>query len=206
MRTYSPVAGASSRWTGPSLVLLVTNVTIGTTDKNYYCVARKDRTYWGGGVMITLKSQYVADEIDLKLDGEIAWATIALANNHPMYIGVFYNNDGSSDNVDNLEKSLDEINTITKNDPRAFVSIGGDFNAPGVDWDSCFITPECRNIEACDTFNKFDLTQMQMQPTREKSIMDLYSANKPDLVKTFKAIPGISDHHAGWHECKGTDI
>ena len=73
-------------------------------------------------------------------------------------------------------------------------------SAPGIDWDSCFITPECRNIDAfeklVDTFNKFDLTQMQTKPTREKSILDLYNINKPDLVKTCKAIPGISDHHA----------
>ena len=89
--------------------------------KNYYCVARKDRTYWGGGVMISLKSQYVADEIDLDTDGETAWVKIALANNHPMYLGVHDNSDGSSGNVDSLEKSLDEITKITKNNPRAFV-------------------------------------------------------------------------------------
>ena len=47
--------------------------------KNYYCVARKHRKYWGGGVMIALKSQYVADEIDLDTDGETAWVKIALA-------------------------------------------------------------------------------------------------------------------------------
>ena len=72
--------------------------------KTYYRVARKDMTFWGGGAMIPLESQYVADEIVLKLDGEIAWAKIALTNNRPMYIGIFYNNDGSSDNVDILEK------------------------------------------------------------------------------------------------------
>ena len=40
-----------------------------------------------------------------------------------MYLGVHYNSDGSSGNVDSLEKSLDEITKITKNNPRAFVSI-----------------------------------------------------------------------------------
>ena len=120
--------------------------------KTYYRVARKDMTFWGGGVMIPLESQYVADEIVLKLDGEIVWAKIALTNNYPMYIGIFYNNDGSSDNFDILEKSLDEINTITQNNPRVFVAICRNFNALGVDWDSCLITPEWQNIEACEKF------------------------------------------------------
>ena len=37
---------------------------------------------------------------------------------------------------------------------------------------------------------------MQLQPTRDKPNLDLFSTTKPNLVKTCKAIPGISDHHA----------
>ena len=112
-----------------------------------------------------------------------------------MYIGVFCNNDGSSDNVISWKNHCMRFKqSLTTN----LEPLGGDFNAP--DWHSCFTTHECRNIDACgklvDTFSKFDLTQMQTQPIREKLILDLYSTNKPDLVKTCKAILGISYDHA----------
>ena len=43
--------------------------------------------------------------------------------------------------------------------------------------------------------NDNGLLQMQKEPTRESSILDLYLTNKPGLVKHNTTIPGISDHH-----------
>ena len=51
----------------------------------------------------------------------------------------------------------------------------------------------------CEEFiqmvNDNGLLQMQKEPTRESSILDLYLTNKPGPVKHNTTIPGISDHH-----------
>ena len=65
-----------------------------------------------------------------------------------------------------------------KNNTKAFINFGGDFNAPNIDWESGFTTPDCRNKESCEklinTFNKFNLTQMQQQLTEIYSGSLLY--------------------------------
>ena len=113
--------------------------------KHYCSVARKDRNTSGGGVMIALKTKFVAEEIEMtEKGGELVWAKIALANHHPMYIGSFYNNDGSTTNVEHLDHSLDQISDLTKNNPNALIAVGGDFNAGGVDWGKHIVTSEIR--------------------------------------------------------------
>ena len=39
------------------------------------------------------------------------------------------------------------------------------------------------------------IVQIQREPTKESSILDLYFTNKPGLIKSHTTIPGISDHH-----------
>ena len=169
--------------------------------KHYCSMARKDWNNSGGGVMIALKTKFVAEEIEMtEKGGELVWAKITLANHHPMYIGSFYNNDGSTTNVEHLDHSLDQISDLTKNNPNALIAVGGDFNAGGVEWEKHIVTSECRDKNSCtaliDTFNKFSLSQLQRSPTREDAVLDLFATNKPGLIKSCKDIPGISDHNA----------
>ena len=122
--------------------------------------------------MTDLKYQYVADEINLKRDGEITWdkiahqiiylcismCTIIMIRIMIMCIIIM---------MDLLimliywKKHSDEINTIVENNRWAF-------SAP--DRYSCFMTPECRNIDACeklvDTSNKFDLPRCKHTPPK----------------------------------------
>ena len=64
--------------------------------------------------------------------------------------------------------------------------MGGDFNAGAINWGSCAVDPDscavdpdsnkksiCRKI--LDIFDKFGLTQLQKQPTREGAILDLFA-------------------------------
>ena len=44
-------------------------------------------------------------------------------------------------------------------------------------------------------------TQLQREPTRETKLLDLFFTNKPTLVKTVSAIPGISDHEIVLADC-----
>ena len=106
--------------------------------------------------MIALKSQYAADEVELQDNCALVRTKIALINNHAMYIGGFYNNNGPSCNVELLECS--QIATNTKNNRKAFMNLGGDFNALGIDWESRFTTPECWNKESREKLINTSLT------------------------------------------------
>ena len=97
--------------------------------------------------MIAFKSHYVVDEVELPdVNCEIVWARVTLDNNHPMYVGSFYRPPGDSDvqPLEALEESLDTIANKCRNNTKATITIGGDFNAGGIDWTSYTTTPECR--------------------------------------------------------------
>ena len=84
--------------------------------------------------MIATTSKNVAKEVALEgIDGEVVLTKLTLANNHTQYMGCFYNNDGSIANCDKLDRYLDRITILAGNNKNNGISIGGDFNAPGVD-------------------------------------------------------------------------
>ena len=43
--------------------------------------------------------------------------------------------------------------------------------------------------------------QMQLSPSRESNILDLYFTTYPSLVKSCYTVPGISDHHMVVVDC-----
>ena len=163
---------------------------------------RKDRTSEGGGVLIALKSHYVVEEVELiDVDCEVVWVKIVLQNCNPMFISSFYR--PPSDNIlslDSFEKSFQYISNMCKNNPTVTFMTAGDFNAPDIDWDLGAVKPDSNKKGICqkviDIFNTFGLVQLQNSPTRGDNILDLFGTNKPNLVKSIKNIPGISDHDA----------
>ena len=167
----------------------------------YVRASRKDRTRSGGGVMITTRSTVVAEEVELvSIEGVVVFTKLALSDNRYHYAGCFYNNDGSLGNYDHLDRALEQIIALTGGNANCGISVGGDFNAPGIDWDNFLVTPDCPRKGACqhllDILNRHGLTQVQTNPThRDGSTLDLFLTNKPGLIKSCKTIPGISDHH-----------
>ena len=77
------------------------------------------------------------------INGEVVFTKLALANNRTQYLGCFYNNDGSLANYDQLDSALDQIATLAGNNKNNGISIGGDFNAPVVDWNNFTVTLDC---------------------------------------------------------------
>ena len=131
----------------------------------------------------------------------MVFGKILLEKNRPYYIGCFYNNDGSVDDFKQLDKALDQVSDLCRNNPNTNIAVGGDFNAPGIDWEHFVTTAGCPRPGACnallETFDGHDLEQLQLDPThRDGNILDLFATNKPGLVKSCVDIPGISDHHA----------
>ena len=81
--------------------------------------------------------------------------------------------------------------------PRSLI-VAGDFNAPGVDWETLTVKPEGPLKGMCarliEILGSNSLQQLVHEPTRQKAILDLFCMNKPGLVKNVSVIPGISDH------------
>ena len=152
-------------------------------------------------VLIATKQGIVADEVPLKAstDGEIICTRIAMCKANPTYVCAYYRppND-TAESLDTLQAALDEISTITRNNPKATVIVAGDFNARDIDWDSLVPTPECKKKGLCnkliETLSEGQLHQLQRENTREDAILDLFCCNKPSLLKSIDTIPGISDH------------
>ena len=71
------------------------------------------------------------------VSGEVCWVKIETDDN-PLYVGSFYRtpSDKSTYQLDELHKSLHNINLTSRNNPNATVVVAGDFNLGDVDWDS----------------------------------------------------------------------
>ena len=98
---------------------------------------RRDRATAGGGVMVAIKDTLVAEEVELiDVSTEIIWVKILLKNLHPLYVGSFYRqpSDRSTDQLDELEKSLDYITGLNKNNSNVSIFLGGDFNLGDINW------------------------------------------------------------------------
>ena len=163
-----------------------------------YVPYRQDRKRGGGGVFIAVKDCYPTSLIDLQgidKNSEQIWVKVALKTSKDLLIGSFYKPPtDTKDSVQHLGNVLNKVKT--KGDKT--VILGSDFNARGIDWDSEKITEHCSHPTMCEDLikliNDAGLTQLQREPTRESSLLDLYITNKPGLVKHHQTIPGISDH------------
>ena len=122
-----------------------------------------------------------------------------MKDSHPLYVVAYYRPPkDTSSALDSLDQALEELQTLVDKNPRACLIVGGDFNAPGIDWTTNTVKPEGPLKGMCsrliDILALNQLQQMVHEATRLKSILDLFCTNKPGLVKNVSVIPGISDH------------
>ena len=171
----------------------------------YTCQIRKDVSLNARGVMIIHKREIVIDEIELDAlesdsHDDIVWGRITVQDASPVYVGSYYRSSSSysGDTITSLQSSLDHISSLVKNNPRATIILGADFNAGDINWQSNSV-PEtssqktlCTNI--IDTLDNNNLSQLVRNPTREENILDLYCTNKPNLISDIRNVPGLSDH------------
>ena len=144
---------------------------------------RKDRNRDGGGVMVMVKDCYQATSVPMEdVSGKVCWVKVETDNN-PLYVGSFYRtpSDKSTYQLDELEKSLHNINSITRNNPNATVIVAGDFNLGDVDWDCGIVPPGARDKsnseKLLDILCSNNLEQQNMSHTRESRILDLFCTN-----------------------------
>ena len=172
-----------------------------------YTTYRKDRNASGGGVLISVKSAFPSELIDLKeVQDEILWVKINLNKRKNIFAGVFYRQPNSNtDQLESLAKSLEIISEHTKNNPNNTILLGGDFNCKDIDWDNCIVISgrdqTAARTRLLEILAEFSLSQHQREPTRLDKILDLIITNAPGLVKDMSTIPGISDHAIPVADC-----
>ena len=140
------------------------------------------------------------EELKVKSGCELLWVRVKIVGASYLYVGSFYRkpDEDDSDYLLNLETYLQQIPT------GSHIWLGGDFNLPGIDWESECVKPYASHPSesqqlltiAKDCF----LDQMVTEPTRTtedtQNVLDLFFTNNQSLVNRVETIPGMGDHDA----------
>ena len=158
---------------------------------------RKDRVRGGGGVFIATREHIIAEPLpSLNSNCEICWVRIRLQSNQYIIVGVFYTPKAATESFDELRKSLE---TLREKFPGTPIFLGGDFNLPGIDWESnshIQNQPKKQQSELLvEIAADFHLEQVNLEPTRQQNILELLFTSSPETVLSCSTGPGISDHN-----------
>ena len=135
--------------------------------------------------------------------GEVCWVRI----DNWLYVASFYRtpSDRSLYQLEQLDKSSDNIAELTRNNHGAMIVVAGDFNAASIDWEAGIVPPGAKEHSICqkvlDICSPHGLEQQQRLPTREGGVLDLFCTNKPGLTKSVDGLPGLSDHDIVCADC-----
>ena len=157
------------------------------------------RNRHGGGTFIAVKNCYTATELQLDsyaTHRDVVWVKVSISGEKTLYLCSFYRAPGSGSAP--LTCLHEQLNEIARTADEKIINIAGDFNCPNIDWESNAITSNSYEPEAheelLNIMQNHPLVQMQKQPTRNESNLDLFLTNNESLVKSTSIIPGISDH------------
>ena len=156
---------------------------------------RNDRNPKGGGVFILVEKSIIAVEKPTFVTKcEINWVKIHLKGRRELFIGCFYMPHRNAHDLHQLDLSLQDINKTKFR----HVILCGDFNCPGIDWETCSLKPGADDPDLqqqlIDISIQHGLTQLTDKPTRHPNILDLCFTTNTSLIKNTSVIPGISDH------------
>ena len=133
----------------------------------------------------------------LKTDCEIIWVKLDIVASKPLYIAAYYRPKKSdAKSLEELNKSLEMVSMR-----KGSMWVLGDFNFPGLSWNSEHIpkiNPGCRYPTLYNDFisclEDHSLVQMVSKPTRDDNVLDLFLTSNHTLVNKVEIFPGISDH------------
>ena len=152
----------------------------------------------GGGVFILVKDTIIATkQKQLKTDCEIIWVKLDVVASKPLYIAAYYRpKESDAKSLEELNKSLEMVSMR-----KGSMWVLGDFNFPGLSWNSAHIpkiNPECRYPTLYNDFisclEDHSLVQMVSKPTRDDNVLDLFLTSNHTFVNKVEIFPGISDH------------
>ena len=116
----------------------------------------------------------------------------------PLFVGALCRSqiaNPSNESLDGLECMLHHVSTLVSNS-KATLTLAGDFNCKDICWDILSILPGNPISSVCDKLihisTECGLTQLQRQPTRQNSFLDLFFMSNKSLVSSVHTILGIS--------------
>ena len=192
--------------TNPDIILLV-ETKLDSSIPTYsflpfnYDAIRNYRNLHGGGVLIAVRNDIIADPQDkLNTTCEIIWTKVHFVHKKSIYIASYYRppNDYTA-SLEALHESLSILYRTCKTPPS--VILAGDFNLPDINWENICSTnaqTAAKHNKLIEIIGEFGLTNMVNEPTRLDSgnILDLVLASNPSLISTINTVAGMSDHEA----------
>ena len=101
-----------------------------------YTVFRKDCNVNGGGFFVATSDRIMSYEMpDLDTDCVMIWAGLHFSGSKPFYLASFYKPNTTSQPLEALASSYNKLITLHMRPSRNII-IGGDFNLPGIDWET----------------------------------------------------------------------
>jgi len=115
--------------------------------------------------------------IDLDTKCEIVWCTIKIQGSRDITIGAFYRSHSVGKSPEYMEELRNSLNKIKRNS-NSQIWLAGDFNLPGVNWDTLSVKAGGRYVglskQMIEIANDFGLEQMVREPTRGENTLDLF--------------------------------
>ena len=161
-----------------------------------YNSSPNDRKRGGGGVLVASKDNIITEALpDYDTNCELCWIKIHLEGAKTLIVGVLYwPPDSPRQCLHELSLSLTRIRVKY---PDAILMLG-DFNLPGIDWQSMSHVPsrpkKAESELLLSTIQDFHMDQLNTEPTRGSSILELVLSSCPELVTSCTTGPDISDH------------
>ena len=124
-----------------------------------------------------------------------------MADCKAIYTAAFYR--PPSCDKQSLESLHESIAQLSQHKRNAEIVLTGDFNLPGLNWNSqenlIRNRPEygaAVNKKMCEIIEDYNLNQWVKEPTRQQNILDLVFTTNPNTMRNIKVIEGMSDHDA----------
>ena len=116
----------------------------------------------------------------------------------PLFVGAYYRSptyNTPNESLDGLETALQQVSSLTGNS-KATVVLAGDFNCRDICWETNSTLPGSPIPSVCEKLLRISadsgLAQMQREPTRQTSLLDLFFTSNESLMSSIDTIPGIS--------------
>ena len=150
-----------------------------------YSILRRDRLVSrGGGLLLYIKDNIRHEQLSTHSDIESIWCKL-YSGKTEMRLGLYYrppNSDGSY-----LEKMCCEIKSLCKN----HTLVMGDFNMPGINWETFSSPPEFTSFRDLCLDHYF--FQHVKEPTRHSNILDLVLSNDENLISNIETQAPLSN-------------
>ena len=167
-----------------------------------YSVIRRDRNRNGGGVFLAHKKDLIITEIPEVIqnsNNEFLLAKLETDKNPPLFLGVFYR--PTDNNQQPLIELQNQIHHLTSRSKLPHLIIGGDFNAPSINWETNTVKNNPQygakiHEMILEITEKNSLHQMVNKTTHGKNTLDLLFTTSPDLLSACRTLPGMSKHEA----------